>query len=172
MISDKIIKAMNDQIRKEFYSSYLYLSMASYLHSKGFDGMGGWMRAQAMEEAIHAMKFFDHLIERGGDVELQPIEQPPAEWKSPLEAFRGALDHERMITGTINDLYKMASDENDYASRTMLQWFIDEQIEEETNAEKNVRMLEIAGESGQALLMIDKDLGVRMMPLVPSVKEV
>jgi len=117
------------------------------------------------------MKFFDHLIERGGDVELQSIEQPPSEWKSPLEAFKGALDHERMITGTINDLYKIADDENDYASRTMLQWFIDEQVEEETNAEKNVRMLEIAGESGQALLMIDKDLGARVMPLVPSVKE-
>ena len=171
MISDKICKTMNDQIEKELYSSYLYLSMASYLHSLGFDGMGAWMRAQAMEESIHGMKFFDHLIERGGDVELQSIEQPPSEWKSPLEAFKGALDHERMITGTINDLYKIADDENDYASRTMLQWFIDEQVEEETNAEKNVRMLEIAGESGQALLMIDKDLGARVMPLVPSVKE-
>ena len=99
------------------------------------------------------------------------IEQPAASWKSPLEAFKGALDHERFITGSINDLYKMATDENDYASRTMLQWFVDEQVEEEANAEKNVRMLEIAGDSGQALLMIDKDMGTRMMPLVPSAAE-
>lgn len=171
MISEKIRKAMNDQIEKELYSAYLYLSMASYLHSHGFDGMGTWMRAQAMEETIHGMKFFDHLIERGADVELLPIGQPPSKWKSPLEAFKGALDHERLITGAINDLYKIATDENDYASRTMLQWFVDEQVEEEANAEKNVRMLEIAGESGQALLMIDKDMGTRIMPLVPSATE-
>ncbi|MBN2070099.1 MAG: ferritin [Candidatus Krumholzibacteriota bacterium] len=169
MINDKIRKAMNEQIKAEYYSAYLYLSMAGYLHDMGLDGMGVWMRAQAMEETIHAMKFFDHIVERGGKTELGAIEKPPSSWKSPLEAFKGALDHERLITGMINDLYKLATEEDDYASRTMLQWFIDEQIEEEANAEKNVRMLEMAGESGQGLFMIDRDLGTRTMPLVPVV---
>jgi ferritin len=168
MIGEKISKAFNEQVKHEAFSAYLYLQMAAYLHGEGLDGCGHWMRVQAMEEMTHAMKFFDHIIERGGTVELLEIEKPQAEWDSPLEAFRAALKHEQFITGKINDLVTLAAGENDYASRSMLQWFVDEQVEEEANAEKNVSNFEIAGDSGQGILMIDREMGTRPMPYTPA----
>ncbi len=161
MIGKKIRDAFNEQIKHETYSAYLYLQIAAYFHDKGLDGMAQWMRVQAMEELIHAMKFFDHIHERDGSVELLAIGKPPKTWKSPLEAFKAALKHEQFITGRINDLVKLSNAEKDYASQSLLQWFVDEQIEEEANASKNVQMMEMVGDSGNGLFMLDRELGTR-----------
>lgn len=165
MIGKKVNEAFNEQIMHEYFSAYLYFQMAAYLHSEGLDGMAHWMRVQTIEETIHGTKFFDHILERGGKVELLAIEKPQATWASPLEAFKAAMAHERFITGKINELVAIAAKENDFASRTMLQWFVDEQIEEESNAEKNVRNLEMVGGSGQGLMMLDREMGARIMPI-------
>lgn len=161
MIKKKIRDAFNKQIQHETFSSYLYLSMAAYFHQEGFDGMARWMRVQAMEEMEHAMKFFDHIHERDGKVELLAIKKPENTWSSPLDAFKAALKHEKFITSKIEALATLAEAESDHASKSMLQWFIDEQVEEEANASRNVQMLEMAGKAGHAILMIDRELGSR-----------
>jgi len=170
MIPDKITKAFNEQVMHEFYSAYLYLSMAGWLETEGLEGMGRWMRVQAMEEMTHAMKFFNHILERGGKTELLAIEKPPVKWASPLAAFQNALEHEEFITGKINDLMTLSLAEGDHASRTMLQWFVDEQIEEETNATKNVYNIKMVGDKGQGILMLDREMGTRVftIPLSPE----
>ncbi|HSG28690.1 MAG TPA: ferritin [Candidatus Krumholzibacterium sp.] len=170
MMKKRLVTAMNEQIMHEMFSSYLYLSMAAYLHGQGLDGMGHWMRVQALEEQIHAMKFFDHLLERGEKVALLAIEKPQVTWKSPLDAFKEALKHEKFITGKINDLMAMAIKENDFASRTLLQWFVDEQIEEEDNADKNVRNLDLTKDSGHGILMIDREMAGRISPVTLTVQ--
>ena len=168
MIPDKIAKAFNEQIQAEFYSAYLYLSMASWFETEGHEGMGRWMRVQAMEEQTHAMKFFDHILERGGEPELLVIEKPPVKWDSPLAAFENALEHEKYISGRINDLMTLSIAENDHASRTMLQWFVDEQVEEEDNASRNVYNLKMVGDGGQGLLMLDREFGSRIFRIPPD----
>ncbi len=170
MIKKEVSSAFNKQIQHELYSAYLYLSMAAWMHSKGLDGMAQWLRVQTMEEMAHAMKFFDHIIERDATVELLEIEKPPTTWESPLEAFKAALGHEQFITGKINDLVTLSNKESDYASNSMLQWFIDEQVEEESTASKNVQMLEMVGDSGNGLMMVDRDLGARAFKM-PSSKD-
>ena len=161
MIGKKIRDAFNEQIKHETFSAYLYLQMAAYFHDKGLDGMAQWMHVQALEELTHAMKFFDHIVERGGSVELLAIEKPTKTWKSPLDAFKAALKHEEFITGKINELVKLSNAQKDFASQSMLQWFVDEQVEEEANATKNVQMLEMIGDSGNGLMMVDRELGMR-----------
>jgi ferritin len=169
MIPDKITKAFNEQIMHEYFSAYLYLSMAAWLETEGLEGMGRWMRVQALEEMLHAMKFFDHILERGGEPELLAIEKPQAKWDSPLAAFENALAHEQFISGKINDLMTLSLAENDHASKTMLTWFVDEQVEEEDNASKNVYNLRMVGDKGQGLLMVDREMGARVfkLPLTP-----
>ncbi|OQX85443.1 MAG: ferritin [Candidatus Latescibacteria bacterium 4484_7] len=161
MINEKIRKAFNEQINHELFSAYLYYSMAAYLHSIGLDGMAQWMHVQVLEEMLHAQKFFDHIVERDGKVELEAIEKPQLEWISALEVFQAAYKHEQFISGRINDLMKLSREENDYASQGMLQWFVDEQVEEESSTSKIARQLELIGETGNALLMLDKELGAR-----------
>jgi ferritin len=161
MIGEPLEAAMNDQIKNELESYYIYLSMAAYFHSVSLDGMANWMRAQAHEEMIHAMKFFDHINDRGGTVKLQDLAQLKSEWTSPLEAFQDAYQHEQFITGKINDLTTLAREERDYASEPLLAWFSDEQVEEEATASKIVDELEMAGSDKSALLMLDRELGQR-----------
>lgn len=168
MIPDKITKAFNEQIMHEFYSAYLYLSIAAWLESEGLEGMARWMRVQVMEEMTHAMKFFDHILERGGKPELLAIEKPPVKWESPLAAFKDALKHEEFISGKINELMTLSLAENDHGSRTMLQWFVDEQVEEEDNASKNVYNVEMVGDRGQGLLMVDREMGARVFNVPPT----
>ncbi|MCU0564889.1 MAG: ferritin [Desulfobacterales bacterium] len=136
MIGKKLNDAMNDQIKNELESYYIYLSMAAYFHSKALDGMGHWMRVQAHEEMVHAMKFMNHLIDRGGKVMLKDLKQLKTSWKSPLEAFQDAYKHEQFITSKINALTTIARQEKEYASEPLLAWFSDEQIEEESNTSK------------------------------------
>lgn len=161
MIKNTVQDALCDQIRYEMDSGYLYLAMSADFHAKGLDGMAHWMRVQAKEELEHAMRFFDHIVERGGRAVLAALAEPKKEWKSPLEAFQAAYEHERMITGRIDTLVDLAHKEKDNAALLMLQWFVGEQVEEESNAEKIVGRLTRVGESGQGLVMVDHELGAR-----------
>jgi ferritin len=153
--------AINEQINKELFSSYLYLSMATYFASKNLAGFSKWMHIQAGEEREHAMKLYEHLEDRGGRVLLKAIEAPKTEWASNLEAFREAAAHEAMISASIHALYETAVQEKDYPAQVMLQWFINEQVEEEKNAAQIVANLELIEERGTAVLMLDKQLGKR-----------
>jgi ferritin len=164
VIGERLNKAMNDQIKNELESYYIYLSMAAYFHSVSLDGMGHWMRCQAHEEMLHAMKFFDHLIDRGGKVKLQDLKQLKTQWNSPLEAFQDAYEHEKFISGKINELITIAREQQEYASEPLLGWFADEQVEEEATASKITDELTMIGEDKSGLLMIDRELGVRAFP--------
>ena len=161
MFNKKVQDKMNLQIKYELESAYIYLSMAAYFDSITLPGMAHWMKLQAQEEVAHAMKFYTFINDRGGRVELQSIDQPPVEFESPLDIFMRALAHEQKITGNINDLYALAIEEKDYPSQLLLQWFIDEQVEEESNAGDIVEILKRIGDEGHALLMLDKELGQR-----------
>ena len=161
MLNPKVEKAMNEQIRNELFSGYLYLSMSAYFETSNLPGFAHWMRLQAEEEQEHALKFFDFVHDRGGRVLLQAIEQPTVEFESPLAVFELTLEHERKVTGLIHELYALAVQEKDYASQVMLQWFIDEQVEEEKNAEQIVELLKMVGDQGQPLVMLDRQLGER-----------
>ncbi len=161
MLAKSVQDKMNDQIKHELYSAYFYLSMAAYLESSSLPGAAHWMRLQAQEEVGHAMKFFNHIHDRGGRVTLQAIDQPPTEFKGLLDVFEKTLEHEKKVTGLINDLYALAVQEKDYASQTFLQWFVDEQVEEEKNAELIVQQVKMIGDQRGALFMLDRHLGER-----------
>jgi ferritin len=161
LIAEKMQDALNDQINAELYSEYIYLSMATYFHDENMDGMAQWMKAQAAEERAHAMKIFDHIIERGGRVKLKAIKEPPIEWDSCLAAWRAAYEHEMYITGRINSLVDLASQEDDKPTWAMLQWFVTEQVEEEEQTSKVVHLLEKIGDSSNGLAMLDRQLASR-----------
>lgn len=161
MLGKKLQKAFNDQINQEFSSSYLYLSMAAYAESQNLPGFANWMKFQMKEEQGHAMKLYKFVLERGGKVELQAIEQPPVEFNSPVALFEKVLNHERKITALINKLYETALEEKDYAAQVLLHWFIEEQVEEEAAASSILETLKMAGEKGQALIMMDRQLARR-----------
>ena len=161
MISQSVQNAINDQIKHEFFSSYLYLSMSAYFETLSLPGFASWMRVQSQEEHAHAMKFFDFVNDRDGTVELQAIDQPPGEFQSPLDVFEQALTHERKVTALIHRLYELALKESDYATQTLLQWFITEQVEEEKNATQIVEQLKMTGGEPSSLLLLDRELAGR-----------
>jgi ferritin len=161
MISEKMNDALNLQLNKELFSSYLYLSMASYFDSLNLTGMKHWMTLQAEEEYEHSMKFLDFIQKTGGRVVLDKIEKPQTEWESPKKAFEDAYAHEQFITKSINELTDLAIEERDHSTRTFLQWFIDEQVEEEANANDIVQRFNLVGESKSGLYMLDRELGGR-----------
>jgi ferritin len=161
MLTHAMQKAINEQIRDELYSAYLYLSMAAYFESNSLPGFASWMRAQSQEEVEHAMKFFDFVNERGGRVKLQAIQQPIVEFESPLAVFEATYEHEQKVTALIHNLYEVALEENDYAAQVMLHWFIEEQVEEEASVSQIVDTLERIGDKDQALIMLDRELGQR-----------
>jgi ferritin len=161
-MNPSIQKALNDQIREEFYSAYLYLSMATYFASKGLNGISGWMKEQASEETKHAMKFYEYVFERGGRVTLDALAQPPAEFETFQKAFEAALAHEQFITGRIHALHELAGKEKDLATQSMLKWFIDEQVEEEQQVQEILDQFQyIPNEKAPAILMLDHRLGKR-----------
>jgi ferritin len=160
-MNKKIVEAFNDHLNAEFFSSYLYLSMVNYFEAQNLDGMANWMRIQTDEERLHAMKFLDFVNQRGGRVILQQIEQPKTEWSSPLEAFQDAYDHECLISSKINKLVDLATAEGDHAATTFLQWFVTEQVEEESNALSIVDKLKLVGDHSMGLMMMDQQLGLR-----------
>jgi len=161
MISKKMEKALNEQINAEVYSAYLYLSMAAYFEAENLPGLASWMRIQTQEETVHALKFFDFVNERRGRVVLKAIDQPPKEWESPLAAFEASFEHEQMVTGRINDLVNLAVQEKDHATNAFLQWFVNEQVEEETSVDTIVQMLKMGQKAPGAMFMIDRELGQR-----------
>ncbi len=153
--------AINKQINAEIYSAYLYLAMAAYFDGTGLDGFASWMKMQAQEEMFHAMKFYGFVYERGGSVVMDTIEKPSADFKSPLKTFEEVLKHEQHVTSLINGLYDLAVKEKDFAFQSLLNWFVDEQVEEEDTAQKTIDKIKLAGESGPGLYMLDQELGAR-----------
>lgn len=161
MLSKNLEAAINDQIKHELFSAYLYLSMSAWAESKNLPGSARWLKSQAQEEQAHALKFFEYLHDRGNVVTLQAIAQPPAVFTSLLDLFEQVLAHEQKVTALIHQLYQTALKENDYASQVMLQWFITEQVEEEKNATAIVEQLRLVGSQPQGLFMLDSRLGAR-----------
>ena len=161
MLSKAVQDILNDQINHELYSAYFYLSMAAYCETQNLPGAARWLRVQATEEQGHAMKFFDYVNERGGEVKLKAIAGPPTEYTSGLDLFQQVLEHEQKVTGLINRCYEVAVKENDYASQVMLHWFIEEQVEEEASATAIVERLKLVGSQSTALFMLDSQLGAR-----------
>ena len=162
MISPKMQKALNSHLNEEFYSSYLYLSMAAYFEAKNLKGFANWMRLQSAEEQMHGMKFFNFILQKGGKVTLAEITAPKIEWKSIPEVFADTLKHEQKISGLINKLVEVAMTEKDYATNTFLQWFVTEQVEEEANVEEIVKKIEMIGDNKSGLYMLDNELGARV----------
>jgi ferritin len=161
MLTRSVLDALNDQIRLEFSSAYVYLSMSAHCEAENLPGFAKWLRMQWEEELQHGMKLFGYVYERGGQVQLQGIEKPAAKWKSPADVFDHVLSHEQKVTASINRLFEVAGKEKDYPTQVMLQWFIKEQVEEEKNATEIIELMKLAGASGPALLMLDRQLGAR-----------
>ena len=161
MISQNLQNAINEQIKYELYSAYMYLAMSADCSDRNLTGFANWMRMQAQEEVEHAMRFYDFLIERGGRVELHGIDKPPFEFGSPLEIMEQSLEHERFVTSRINGLFDLAHEEQDRPAQVMLQWFITEQVEEEASIDEIVQRMKMFGADGAALFMLDRDLGAR-----------
>ncbi len=167
MLKPKMQEALNEQVNAEFFSAYLYLSMSAHFESKGLPGMAHWMRMQFEEEQIHALKIYDFINERNGTVILTEIEAPKTQWGSVLEVFEYTYEHEQKVTGLINNLVSLAYEEKDHATASFLQWFVDEQVEEESNASQIVDQLKMVGEDGAALFLLDAQLAQRVAPTVP-----
>ncbi|MHC4553061.1 MAG: ferritin [Planctomycetota bacterium] len=162
MIPKAIEAAFNKHLNAETYSAYLYWSMSADLEDKNLPGLANWMRIQAQEEMTHAAKFYHHIVERGGKVQLTAIEAPQTEWKSVKDVFEHVLKHEQLVTSLINDLMNLALKEKDHASSMYLQWFVTEQVEEEATAMETLGKLEIVGNTPGGLYMLDKEMGQRV----------
>ena len=162
MINKKVENAINKQINAELWSAYLYLSMSSYFTSIGLSGFANWLRIQWQEETAHALIFFDYVNERGGKADLKSIDDVPKKWASPLAAFEEVLKHEQKVTSLINNLMDIAIDEKDHATKSKLQWFVDEQVEEEANAQAIIDNLKLIGGKGDGLLLLDRELKQRV----------
>lgn len=160
-ITKKMEQALNNQINAELYSAYLYLAMSAYMEDNNWKGMAAWLKKQAGEEVGHAMKIFAYVYDRNGSVSLESIKKPSSGWKSPLQVFEQAYQHELSVTGMINNLMKVANSENDTATISYLKWFIDEQVEEESQALEIVNTLKLIKDAPAALLMLDHELANR-----------
>jgi ferritin len=160
-MDEKLYEAMNAQVTKELFSAYLYLSMAAYFEQKALGGMAGWMKVQAKEEVEHGMKFFNYINDRGDAVKLGAFEKPKSDFKSIKEVFQQSLKHEQGVTASINKIYDIALKVNDHAVVAFLQWFVDEQVEEEKNVNDILAKLEYVKEDSAAILMLDRALGER-----------
>lgn len=162
MLNQKLNDAVNDQINAEMYSAYLYLSMAAWFEAENLPGFANWMRVQVQEETFHAMRFFDYVNSRNGRVILGPIDGPPTSWESVTDVFKATLEHEEFVTSRINKLMDLAIAESDHALKSHLQWFVDEQVEEEANATTILGKLKLAQGAPQMLLMLDNEMATRV----------
>jgi ferritin len=168
MIKKTVEKVLNDQLNAELYSSYLYLSMSSWFSSQNLDGFANWMRVQAREELVHAMKFYDYIIQRDGRVVLTAVKAPPTEWDSPEAVFEHTYNHEQKVTGLINGLVDLSLSEKDHATHMVLQWFVDEQVEEESSASEILGKVKMLGDSKSGIYMLDKELSQRVFTPPPT----
>ena len=162
MISEKMQKALVEQINAEFFSGYLYLSMAAYCESLNFEGFANWMEVQAQEELSHGMKIYRYVNERGGRVELGAIDKPDTQWKDLIAVFDQVYSHEQKVTGLIYNLVSIAREEKDYATESFLSWFVDEQVEEEANASGLLEKIRFVEGKGAAIMMLDAELKNRV----------
>lgn len=162
MVSKKLETAINKQINAEFWSAYLYLSMSVHFAHKGLPGFANWFKIQFKEEQDHAHRLINYLISKGNAVELQSVEKVTTSWESVLKAFEDTLEHERVVTSFINGLVAMSREENDFATESMLQWFVNEQVEEEETAQSMIDTLRLIGNNGFGIYTIDKELGARV----------
>ena len=164
MLSKKLLDALNKQINEEYYSSYIYQSMVAYFEDMNLDGCAHWMKMQAEEEHLHALKIFNYVVERGGRVELFSIAEPPKQWDSPRAAFVAALDHEKFMTESISKLADLAIEERDHATNNLMQWYVSEQVEEEANVDDILKKLDMMGDTGTGLFLMDRELKNRPEP--------
>ncbi len=162
MLNNKIQDALNEQINAEFWSAYLYLSMAMHFEAEGRSGIANWFKIQFQEEQAHATIFMNYINQRGGRVELKAIDAVPTQWESPLDAFKATLAHEQKVTQLINNLFGLAEEERDYATRDRLAWFINEQVEEEDTARQLIDKFKLIGNDGMGLYMLDQELASRV----------
>lgn len=162
MLDKKIEDALNDQMNFEMFSANIYLAMAAQFDAMNLTGFANWMKVQYQEEIMHMMKFYDYLNERGGRAVFKALDAPPTEWDSTLAAFEHALKHERIVTGRINDLVTLAADEKDHATGNSLQWFVAEQVEEESSVDAVIQQLKLSSGAPGALFMLDRELGQRV----------
>lgn len=162
MLSEKMADALNGQLNKEMYSAYLYMSMSAHSTYIGLKGFANWFMVQYQEEMTHATKIYDYLNHQGAQVKLAAIAQPPTNFVSPLEMFEKTLEHEKFITRSINELVDLSIQEKDHATNVFLQWFVTEQIEEESNDTEIISELKLIGEDGRGLLMLDRELAQRV----------
>ncbi len=165
MLKKKMVKALNDQVNAEMFSSYLYLSMEAYFQSISLGGFAAWMRAQVQEEMMHGMKFYNFIQERGGKVTLEAIAKPEFSWASPLVAFEAIQKHEEHVTNLINNLVDLAISEKDHATNNFLQWFVSEQVEEEASVGAVVDKLKMIQDNPSGLFMVDAELGKRVFTM-------
>ena len=161
MLKEKVLKAINEQINKEYYSAFLYLSMSAWLQGKGFPGFANWMYIQYQEEMTHGNKFFKYVHDRGSQVVLKAIAQVETDFENVTSVFEKALEHEQFVTASISKIMDVAVAESDYATQSFLKWFIDEQVEEEKNVNDILAQLEYVKEDSAAILMLDRALGAR-----------
>jgi ferritin len=161
-INNKVEEVLNKQVNAEFWSAYLYLSMSAWCESKGLKGFANWMRVQFQEETTHALKIYDYVLNRSGEIKLQPIAAVDNSWKSILHMFEETYKHECIVTDLIANCYEVAVTEKDHATASMLQWFIDEQTEEESNAIEIIDQLKLLGEKGEGIYHLDKELATRV----------
>ena len=162
MINTEVTKVLNEQIKKEFYSAYLYLSMSAHFSDIGLLGFANWMRVQAQEEQAHAMLIYDFVINRGAKVLLDKLAAPKTSWASTLDAMEDVLKHECFITESINNVISVAETSKDRATMSYFQWFVDEQVQEEASAIEIIQKLKLIGEDKSALYLLDKDLSARI----------
>ena len=165
MLNQKIQDTINGQVNAELYSAYLYYSMAAYFESISLKGFSHWMRVQALEEMTHVQKLFSYVHDRGGKVLMKPIEAPPTEWTSPLAAFEATYAHEVKVTALINELMDLALAESDHASCNFLQWFVAEQVEEESSVDEIVQKLVLVDKTEGGLFLLDQEMDKRMFVL-------
>ena len=169
-MNEKIEKMINDQMNFELYSSYIYMAMAAYCDSIDLEGFAHWFKMQVQEEMYHAIKMYNYLFERGARPFFTQIDAPAKEWKSVKAAFENALEHEKLVTERINNLMTAAIKENDHASRSFLNWFVDEQVEEEASVDSIIKKLNLIKDSGEGLFMIEKELAARVFTTPPDMK--
>ena len=162
MISDKMTQALNEQVNREMYSAYLYMSMSSHCNQVGLKGFANWFMVQYHEEMLHAMKIFEYIQRQGAEVKLTAIQGPPTTFASPVDMFTQTLAHEQFITRSINDLMELAIVEKDHASQIFLEWYVTEQVEEEENDNDIIAQLKFIKDNPQGLMMLDRELAGRM----------
>jgi len=160
-MNDKVQAAFNEQIKHEFFAAYLYLSISAHFEAENLPGFAHWMKLQAQEELAHALRLHDHVLRRGGRVELQAIDGPETRFGPPAEIFESVLAHEQKVTGLIHRLFELSGEEGDWAAQQELQWFIAEQVEEEDSASAARDQVRMAGKDQAALLMLDREFGTR-----------